>query len=133
VCVIVDTSGSVSDTELGSAILEIAAIIRAVGGRRDHVSVLSCDAAAHVTGPLCQAEGIPLIGGGGTDLRAGFDTALRTRPDAIVALTDGQTPWPAARPSCRTVVGLFNRPRWVEEHDYVPERPPAWATVVTVG
>jgi predicted metal-dependent peptidase len=133
VCVIVDTSGSVSDAELGSAILEIAAITRAVGGRRDHVSVLSCDSAAHITGPLCQAEGITLIGGGGTDLRTGFDTALRTGPDAIVALTDGQTPWPAARPSCRTVVGLFNRPRQAEDHDYVPDRPPAWAKVVAVG
>jgi predicted metal-dependent peptidase len=133
VYVIVDTSGSVSDAELGSAILEIAAITRALGGRRDHVSVLSCDAAAHVTGPLCQAEGIPLIGGGGTDLRAGFDTARRGSPDAIVALTDGHTPWPAARPTCRTVVGLFNRPRRPEDGEHVPARPPDWAKVVTVG
>ncbi|GAB3897600.1 VWA-like domain-containing protein [Kibdelosporangium lantanae] len=59
VSVIVDTSGSVSDTELGSAIIEIAAIVRAVGGRRDLVSVLSCDAAAHFTQQLCEDEGIP--------------------------------------------------------------------------
>ncbi|GAA0248428.1 hypothetical protein GCM10010492_55350 [Saccharothrix mutabilis subsp. mutabilis] len=69
-----------SDAELGSALLEIAAIARAVGGRRDLVSVLSCDA-AHVTHPLCRAEGIPLVSGGGTDLRTGFTRALRTRPD----------------------------------------------------
>ncbi|MCP3803378.1 VWA-like domain-containing protein [Allokutzneria sp. A3M-2-11 16] len=137
VCVIVDTSGSVSDAELGSAIVEIAAIVRAVGGRRDLVSVLSCDAAAHVTRPLCRAEGIPLVGGGGTDLRTGFATALRAgpRPDVVVALTDGQTPWPDARPPCRTVVGLFPRPRRSGENDpdYVPDTPPAWARVVTVG
>ena len=135
--VIVDTSGSVSDAELGSAIVEIAAIVRAVGGRRDLVSVMSCDAAAHVTQPLCQAEGIPLVGGGGTDLRAGFAKALRTnpRPDVIVALTDGQTPWPEARPPCRTVVGLFSRPsRWDEDDpDYVPDAPPEWARVVSIG
>lgn len=35
VCVIIDTSGSVSDAELGRALLEVAAISRAVGGRRD--------------------------------------------------------------------------------------------------
>lgn len=137
VCVIVDTSGSVSDDELGSAIVEIAAIVRAVGGRRDLVSVLSCDAAAHVTHPLCRAEGIPLVGGGGTDLRSGFAKALRgnPRPDVVVALTDGQTPWPGARPPCRTVVGLFPRPsRWDEDDpDYVPDSPPAWARVVTIG
>ncbi|GAA3990518.1 VWA-like domain-containing protein [Allokutzneria multivorans] len=133
--VIVDTSGSVSDSELGSALVEIAAIVRAVGGRRDLVSVLSCDAAAHVTHSLCHAEGIPLVGGGGTDLRAGFATALRTspRPDVVVVLTDGQTPWPEAQPACRTVVGLFPRPPWTHEDDYQANRPPSWARVVTIG
>ncbi|OLF07006.1 hypothetical protein BLA60_29570 [Actinophytocola xinjiangensis] len=134
VCVIVDTSASVSDAELGSAILEIAAIVRAVGGRRDLVSVLSCDAAAHLTGQLCGAQGIPLVGGGGTDLRTGFATALRGRPlpDVIVALTDGQTPWPDTRPPARTVVGLFPRPRR-EQDRHEPVLPPDWARVVTVG
>jgi predicted metal-dependent peptidase len=136
VAVIIDTSASVSDAELGGALLEVAAIARAVGGRRDLVSVLSCDAAAGTVYPLCRAEGIPLVGGGGTDLRAGFARALRRRPDVIVALTDGQTPWPAAKPACRTVVGLFPRgiPRWAEnDPDYVPDEPPAWARVVTIS
>lgn len=137
VVVIVDTSGSVSDTELGSAIVEIAAIVRAVGGRRDLVSVMSCDAAAHITRPVCRAEGIPLVGGGGTDLRAGFAKALRAspRPDVLVALTDGQTPWPETKPPCRTVVGLFPRDRRYDEDDpdYVPDAPPEWARVVEIG
>ncbi|MFC4034438.1 VWA-like domain-containing protein [Streptomyces polygonati] len=138
VCVVIDTSGSVSDAELGSALLEVAAISRAVGGRRDLVSVISCDAAAGVAVPLCRAENIELVGGGGTDLRSGFARALRTRPrpDVIVALTDGQTPWPSARPPCRTVVGLFPRPaRAVDEEnpDYVPDTPPSWARVVTIS
>jgi predicted metal-dependent peptidase len=131
VCVVIDTSGSVSDAELGSAILEVAAISRSVGGRRDLVSVLPCDAAARVAYPMCRAEGIPLVGGGGTDLRAGFAKALRStpRPDVIVVLTDGQTPSPDRRPPCRTVVGLFPRQKaaraWDEEDpDYVPEHRP---------
>lgn len=57
ISVVIDTSASVSDAELGSALLEVAAIVRAVGGRRDLVSVLSCDAAARVAQPLCRAEG----------------------------------------------------------------------------
>ncbi|UNO38619.1 VWA-like domain-containing protein [Streptomyces sp. MST-110588] len=140
VSVIIDTSGSVSDTELGSALLEVAAISRAVGGRRDLVSVLSCDAAARTVHPLCRAEGIPLVGGGGTDLRTGFARALRARPrpDVVVALTDGQTPWPDTRPPCRTVVGLFPRQQaagsWDEDDpDYAPDSPPAWARVVDIG
>ncbi|GAA3763241.1 vWA domain-containing protein [Micromonospora maritima] len=136
VCVVVDTSGSVSDRELGSALLEVTAIARAVGGRRDLVSVLPCDAAADRVLPLCRAEDLPLVGGGGTDLRTGFARALRhgRRPDVVVVLTDGQTPWPAARPSCRTVVGLFPRhTRWSEHADRVPTSPPDWARVVTIG
>ncbi|MFD8604579.1 hypothetical protein AMK14_18020 [Streptomyces sp. TSRI0445] len=140
VSVVIDTSGSVSDAELGSALLEVAAISRAVGGRRDLVTVLACDAATRVVHPLCQAEGIPLVGGGGTDLRTGFAKALRShpRPDAIVILTDGQTPWPSAQPACRTVIGLFPRDHrrgsWNEDNpDYVPRRPPAWARVVEIG
>ncbi|NEB42036.1 VWA-like domain-containing protein [Streptomyces sp. SID14515] len=140
VSVVIDTSGSVSDAELGSALLEVAAISRAVGGRRDLVTVLACDAATRVVHPLCQAEGIPLVGGGGTDLRTGFAKALRShpRPDAIVVLTDGQTPWPAQQPACRTVIGLFarqSRSRSYDEEDpdYVPDRPPAWARVVEIG
>jgi predicted metal-dependent peptidase len=140
VCVVIDTSGSVSDAELGSAILEVAAITRAIGGRRDLVTALSCDAAAQLVVPLCRAEGIPLLGGGGTDLREGFAGALRAspRPDAIVVLTDGQTPWPERQPPCRTVIGLFARPnaprRWSERNpNYVPDSPPAWARVVTIG
>lgn len=140
VCVVIDTSGSVSDAELGGALLEVAAIARAVGGRRDLVTVVPCDAAARIAHPLCSAEEIPLLGGGGTDLRTGFAKALRSaaRPDVIVVLTDGQTRWPGSRPPCRTVVGLFPRSRsagsWDErDPDYVPDGPPAWARVVDIG
>ncbi|MFE2552118.1 VWA-like domain-containing protein [Streptomyces sp. NPDC059355] len=137
VCVVIDTSASVSDAELGSALLEVAAISRAVGGRRDLVTVVPCDAAARIAHPLCRAEGIPLVGGGGTDLRTGFAKALRpaARPDVIVVLTDGQTPWPTTRPPCRTVVGLFARQgSWDEDDpDHVPDTPPAWARVVDIG
>lgn len=127
-----------SDAELGGALIEVAAISRAVSGRRDLVSVISCDAAAGVAVLLCRAESLELLGGGGTDLRSGFARALRSRPrpDVIVALTDGQTPWPSGQPPCRTVVGLFPRPARAtreDDPDYVPDTPPSWARVVTIG
>ncbi|MBC9717366.1 hypothetical protein H9Y04_33040 [Streptomyces sp. TRM66268-LWL] len=137
VSVVIDTSASVSDAELGAALIEVAAISQTVGGRRDLVTVVPCDSAAHLVHPLCRGEGIPLLGGGGTDLRAGFAKALRAkaRPDVIVALTDGQTPWPKERPPARTVVGLFPRaPLYDEENpDYVPDPVPDWARVVEIG
>ncbi len=129
VCVVIDTSASVSDAELGTALLEVAAIGRAAGGR-SRVSVVSCDAAAGVAHPLCRAEGIPLIGGGGTDLRSGFAQARQVRPDVIVALTDGWTPWPSAQPPSRTVVGLFRR---TIEDDAGYCFPPDWARTVRIG
>jgi predicted metal-dependent peptidase len=129
VTVVIDTSGSVSDAELGSALLEVTAIGRSLGGRRDQVSVISCDAAAGVAQRLCRSEGIPLIGGGGTDLRKGFTRALsaQPRPDVLVTLTDGQTPWPAVSPGRPTVIGLFPR-----RHAY-RNPPPPWARVVRIG
>ncbi|MFI5527613.1 VWA-like domain-containing protein [Kitasatospora sp. NPDC051853] len=139
VAVVIDTSGSVSDAELGTALLEVTEIARAVGNRRDQVSVVSCDASAGAARSLCSAEGIELIGGGGTDLRAGFARALqlRPRPDVLVVLTDGQTDWPSAPPPARTVIGLFPRvgcPDLDEvDPDYVPPVPPSWARTVHLG
>ncbi|MGY0459910.1 hypothetical protein ACW14Y_06575 [Kitasatospora sp. cg17-2] len=53
----------------------------------------------------------------------------------MVVLTDGQTPWPSAKPSCRTVVGLFGRRgRWSEDStEYRRREPPDWARVVRIG
>ncbi|MCX2925035.1 hypothetical protein ORI94_15920 [Streptomyces sp. NEAU-W12] len=90
---------------------------------------------------LCRAEEIPLVGGGGTDPRTGFATALRSRPrpDALAVLTDGRTPGPDRRPSCRTVVCLFpRRPADASSYDednpeHRPDAPPGWARVVTVA
>jgi predicted metal-dependent peptidase len=129
VAVVIDTSGSVSDAELGSALLEVAAIGQSLGGRQDQVSVISCDAAAGVAQRLCRSEGIPLVGGGGTDLRAGFARALsaRPRPDVLVVLTDGQTPWPLASPGRPTVIGLFPRTGAYRNP------PPPWSRVVRIG
>lgn len=83
-----------------------------------------------------RAAGIPLTGGGSTDLREGFTAALadRPRPDVLVVLTDGQTPWPSTQPPCRTVIGLFSRPRTADDdNDELPEPPPEWARVVRIG
>ena len=88
VCVVIDTSGSVSDAELGSALLEVAAISRAVGGRRDLVSVISCDAAAGVAVPAVPGRGHP------ADRRRGHGSALRLRPGAPRPAPPGRRSWP---------------------------------------
>ena len=57
---------------------------------------------------------------------AGLDAAaaLRPRPDLIIVLTDGHTPWRSAPPrGMRVVVGLMDR----------AGRTPNWAETVLVG
>lgn len=124
VAVVVDTSGSVDDAMLGQALAEVDGALQAGGVRREAVTVLSCDVQAGPAQRVRSAAQVRLAGGGGTDLRVGIDAAaaLRPRPQLLVVLTDGRTPWPAAPPSgVRVVVALLER------SDVVP---PAWAVVV---
>ncbi|NUP51231.1 MAG: hypothetical protein HOW97_28555 [Catenulispora sp.] len=137
VAVVIDTSGSVSDVDLGSALTELAAITRATGVSGDHVSVYSCDAAVHTAQQVCWAEDIALVGGGGTDLRQGIRRAVARapRPDVVVVLTDGFTPWPEAEIGCRVIAGIFESAR---RRDYTYDghgnlidlRPPGWVETV---
>ncbi|MGH6655143.1 MAG: vWA domain-containing protein [Actinocrinis sp.] len=134
VAVVVDTSGSVSDLELGAALSEVAGISRAVGVQGNRISVYSCDAAVHTVQQVCQAQDISLVGGGGTDLRRGIGRAATAspRPDVIVVLTDGGTPWPAAQPGCRVVAGIFGMPRsrYSENSDSARDPIPGWIETV---
>lgn len=121
VAVVIDTSGSMGDEELGSALTEVTGVLREVGIRGNRVTVLACDADVHSVSRVTAAEQIALGGGGGTDMRVGITAALaaRDRPDIVVVLTDGHTPWPDEAPSCRVVAALIGPaapqpPRWVE-------------------
>ncbi len=124
VAVVVDTSGSVDDLMLEQALAEVDGALRAGGVRREAVTVLSCDAQVGPAQRVRAATQVRLSGGGGTDLRVGIDAAaaLRPRPQLLVVLTDGRTPWPAAPPrGLRVVVALLERSG---------PTPPAWANVV---
>lgn len=59
-------------------------------------------------------------------MRAGLDAAaaLKPRPDLVIVMTDGYTPWPAQAPKHqRVVVGLL------DERGEVPD----WADHVLIG
>lgn len=133
VAVVVDTSRSVTDADLGSALGVVAAICRSVGANGSHIGVYSCDAAVHTVQQICRTEEINLVGGGGTDLRKGIDraAAARPRPDVIVVLTDGYTEWPVDHPGCRVIAGIFGSfAQFSEDDDYVPPLPPDWIETV---
>jgi len=62
-----------------------------------------------------------LAGGGGTDMGIGIDAAmkLKQKPDIIIVLTDGQTPWPNRPPKAKTIIGLLggdtDTPKWAKK------------------
>jgi len=120
--VIIDSSGSMSDDDLARALTELDGILRTT----EHEAwVISCDTSASEpeairgTSQLAQT----LQGGGGTDLRVGFQTIEAVNPDVIVAFTDGYTPWPSQEPDATTIVVLIG--------DNPPAAPP-WARALTV-
>ena len=130
VAVICDTSGSMVDEQLGETLAEVEGLLRGIGVARNRVRVLSVDSAVHTVRRVSSADQVQLVGGGGTDMGAGISAALRLRPrpSVIVVLTDGLTPWPAARPKgVEVVIGLLGTQggtgRWAA---------PDWAQVVRI-
>lgn len=128
VTMVVDTSGSMSEHELDRALTEISAIIATVVPG-DSVRVLSVDADIHADQHIYDTAQISLAGSGGTDMAAGIRVAAEAKPDAIVVITDGYTPWPPTRPpGARCVIAALTDhntidriPDWIQAIDMTQE------------
>lgn len=107
IAVVIDTSGSMTPTDLGYALAAVADLLRAVAAEAG-VRVLSCDAAASEARRVFSARAVELIGGGGTDMGRGIEAAcaLKPQPDVVVVITDGVTPWPDEPPAVPVTVVL---------------------------
>jgi predicted metal-dependent peptidase len=123
VACVVDTSGSISDRELAHALTEVRAVLEAL---RIPVTIIPCDAVPyeairvfHGSDWLKVQQG--LRGGGGTDMVAGLNAALslKPKPEAVIVLTDGHTPFPATRPKDTAVIWAI----W-QYGDEEPPKPP---------
>ncbi|MFE2928255.1 vWA domain-containing protein [Streptomyces goshikiensis] len=121
VAIVIDTSGSMGEDDLAAALAEVTGVLREVGVGAHRVAVLACDADVHAVARVTSAEQVTLAGGGGTDMTVGISAALALpdRPNIVVVLTDGHTPWPAETPSCRLIAALIGAaapepPSWVE-------------------
>lgn len=124
VAVVVDTSGSMDDTEIGQALTEIKGILQSLGHRE--IRVLTVDAAVHTCQKVFRPEQISLVGGGGTDMRMGLQAALelKPKPQVVVIFTDGFTPWPDTAPrGVKVVVALVGKE---------VSKGPEWARVIRV-
>ncbi|MFI1147976.1 VWA-like domain-containing protein [Streptomyces sp. NPDC020817] len=127
VAIVVDTSGSMGEDAIAAALGEVTGVLREVGVRGNRVAVLACDADVHTVSRVTSTEQVTLAGGGGTDMRVGIRAALAApdRPNIVVVLTDGYTPWPDETPSCRLIAALIGAeaprpPDWVETVRVLP-------------
>ena len=97
ISIVIDTSGSMSDDMLSWALAETKGVLRSLGSSARGMKVISCDAQAS-TQKVTKVADITLSGGGGTDMRVGIAEAMKNRqdkPDAVIVITDGYTPWPS--------------------------------------
>ena len=94
ISIIIDTSGSMSQTDLDAAYTESRGIAEQSSGGR--VTLIACDSEAHVISEGRLPRSVALTGGGGTDMGAALELAARQRrsPIVVIVLTDGDTPWP---------------------------------------
>lgn len=126
IAVVLDTSGSMGHDDYAQAFCEIDAILtRAVPGTA--VTVLSCDHETRHIQRVNQARNVTPVGGGGTDMAAGIETAAGINAAAIVVITDGYTPWPPTPPpGARCVIAALTNNGWIH-------RVPGWIQAIDMS
>ena len=121
ITVIVDTSGSMSEEDLGLCLGMIRKVLNSFR-IRDGIKVVTGDAKGQ-TKQLCLSDPrrIELTGGGGTDMAAIIAEVLqaRPRPQMILVCTDGWTPWPEENPGV-PIVACITRSRAALPEAYKP-------------
>jgi predicted metal-dependent peptidase len=133
---LIDTSGSMQDSQLARAVSELAGLTRQLGYGAD-VVVACCDAAVHHVRKAFSTAQVELYGGGGTDLRVGLRSFIdrKLKPiDLLVIVSDCRTPWQDEAPPFPVItirVGDGTPPPWgnqgankvitIEEPGAVPE------------
>lgn len=121
VAVVIDTSGSMSDAEIGRALGVVKDIARQT---QSSVIVIACDAAVHSVSreTYTTADRVHLVGGGGTDMGVGIARAVEERASAVVVVTDMETPWPDRPPPIPVIVVATASVK----------KAPSWAKVITL-
>ena len=125
VAVVIDTSDSMSNTELGKAQQEVAALLQEI---RSEITVLSTDAEVHTVQRIRNADHIQFKGGGGTKMMVGIRAAaaLKQKPNLIIVITDGYTNWDTQRPpGTPPVIAVLTDKR--------SATPPAWIHSIRVN
>ena len=104
ICVIVDTSGSITEDDLSLAISEIRAVADLV--RPESIRVLGADTTVRSEQVLEQGDEVTvsLRGGGGTNMCVPLAYVEQYGPCVVILITDGYTPWPDSEPPYPLIV-----------------------------
>jgi predicted metal-dependent peptidase len=112
VACVVDTSGSISEPELAQALAEVRAVLESL---RAPITIIPCDAVPYEPVKIfTQSDFLTLChtlpGGGGTNMVAGIEAAVKLQPtpDTVIVLTDGYTPFPTQRYKAPVIFGIFD-------------------------
>ena len=108
VAIIVDTSGSMSPSDLGACLRECAGVLEAVSAE---VQFCACDAQVNSFKKVNDAKEVAelLRGGGGTDFRPPLKAVseAKPKPEVVIFMTDGCGPAPTKAPRGMEVVWLL--------------------------
>lgn len=134
--VIRDTSGSMSAADIAAVGREVGTIAKRVGIKGRDLMVTDCDTRVHEAVPFVSHASISQVHGrGGTDMVTGIDTVLSRRgakPDVIVVMTDGYTPWPVNRTRIPVIAVLIPQDGQDEVPEAVVDLVPDWMPKVCV-
>src|SRR3990167_1320156 len=124
----IDTSGSMSQKDLVTALSEVRGILDTV---QTKVRVVAGDTRAYTHQSVYRPEEIELIGGGGTDMGAVLVEMAKDTPSIAIVLNDGYTPWPVKKPRglSKVIICLIK-----SSNSWAGDRrdSPAWAERVEV-
>ena len=132
VAAVIDTSGSMTPSDLKQCLADLLGLVRATGGSNSGITVMSVDHRILEISTIrrpSQVASIRLRGGGGTDMSLGLVACgeLPKPPDVVVVLTDGYTGWPP-RPvpglESALVIALLTQPETASSV-------PAWIRTIT--
>lgn len=131
IAVIVDTSGSVSSEALKQVAAEIDALLKSTNA---NVFKIDTDYVVHSVDKLNGRSGgnakkiREFKGRGGTDMCQGYAKIreMKEKPNVIICMTDGETPWPdEALPKTKNLILIVDNP--IQEKNC-----PSWAKVLCV-
>ncbi len=104
ICVIGDVSGSISADDWAQVLSEVVDIAERTRPEVMRLVAADTQVTADVVLDRDAIRQTPITGGGGTDMRVPLEYVEQYRPDVVVLLTDGYTPWPDREPPYPLIV-----------------------------